>query len=281
MKQLLYLANVFLFGLASIGAAEDGVAARPSSAPDGAALKAGLYVHFGLPTFANRGESASAALKRFGEGPIDVASWPKAAKQAGLTFAVLTAKHEAGLCLWRSKNSDYDLTQTPCQGDLIAEFIRACEAEGILPGLHYSIPDEHLEGPKPKGPVGDLYFETIKKHLAELHALYPKVRVQLFDVSKRLTTVQFEELRALVQQLNPGCVVLDEKLAPRYSAATTLRAWMWSPTPKLIPFDQIATQSTTARDLNRGLLLNVGPDRSGRIPDDQMALLLKLRDSVH
>lgn len=57
--------------------------------------------------------------------------------EMGVPVAVLTAKHEAGFALWPSKYSNYTIASSPTVGqrDLVQEFVAACKAQGIKPGL--------------------------------------------------------------------------------------------------------------------------------------------------
>ena len=73
----------------------------------------GLYIHFGSATFANPGEKGTIPASRFAPASLNVQSWAHEAKQAGMTFAVLTAKHESGFCLWDSRLTDYKAPNTP------------------------------------------------------------------------------------------------------------------------------------------------------------------------
>jgi serine/threonine protein kinase len=163
----------------------------------------GLYIHFDISTF-----GGYAGAKNLGKVPpssfaptaLDVRGWARTARQAGMTFAVLTAKHEAGFCLWDSQDSDYDIGSSPVKTDILAEFIAACKAEGIVPGLHYSIPDAHNEGKLDfNGPVTPLLFSLIKKQVNELQSRYPEIRILKFDVSARLSRSQCRELCQIVQ----------------------------------------------------------------------------------
>lgn len=58
-------------------------------------------------------------------------------------YAVLTAKHTAGFCLWPSQHTDYHVGNSPVQTDVVREFIDACKRHGILPGLYYCLWDNH------------------------------------------------------------------------------------------------------------------------------------------
>ena len=141
-------------------------------------LKYGLYIHFGMDTFRQAGEKEPLPVERFAPASVNVKAWAHAAKEAGMTFAILTAKHESGFCLWDSKDYDYDIAHSPFKGDIISDFIAACKAEGILPGLHYSIYDTHNAGANSQqGGVSPAYFNVIKQHLTELNTRYAEIRI--------------------------------------------------------------------------------------------------------
>ena len=138
-------------------------AAGPLRAAEPADLKYGLYIHFGMDTFRQPGEKGQLPVERFAPPSVNVQAWVRAAKEAGMTFAVLTAKHETGFCLWDSQDYDYDIAHSPYKGDLMADFLAACQAEGIVPGVHYSIPDALNEGSvRFQGAVPPPYFKVIK-----------------------------------------------------------------------------------------------------------------------
>lgn len=87
---------------------------RPAETPTGRLtewqnLKYGMFVHYGMSTFTgfeiDTGNSPSSAYK---PTALDVRQWVKTAKQAGMQYMVLTAKHVAGHCLWDNKGPGYD-----------------------------------------------------------------------------------------------------------------------------------------------------------------------------
>ena len=69
--------------------------------------------------------------------------WARLAKAAGMKYAVLTAKHHDGFCLFDSALTDYKATNTKAGRDLVREFLEAFRAEGIKVGLYFSIIDWH------------------------------------------------------------------------------------------------------------------------------------------
>jgi len=137
--------------------------ALPTRAADATGLKYGLYIHFGMDTFRHTGEKGQLPVERFAPASVNVKAWAHTAKEAGMTFAVMTAKHESGFCLWDSKDYGYDIAHSPYKGELLADFIAACKGENIVPGFHYSIADAYNEGAvRYTGPVPPPYFKVIK-----------------------------------------------------------------------------------------------------------------------
>ena len=243
-------------------------------APD---LKYGLYIHFGMDTFRHAGEKGQLPAERFAPASVNVKAWAHAAKEAGMTFAMLTAKHESGFCLWDSKDYDYDIAHSPYQGDIIGDFIAACKAEGILPGVHYSIPDAHNEGAvRYQGVVPPPYFNVIKQHLAELNSKYPELRAIRLDGSTRFSAAQLDELSRIVKRLNPRCSLWTDNVGN----GTVINGWMWSPNAKLHPAQQLFNQYQQSQIAGKPFILNVGPDPSGNIPDIQIAILRQMKNLI-
>jgi len=247
-------------------------------------FKYGLYVHFGIPTFTGyQGAKGTgqALAERYAPTGLDVAGWIRTAKQAGMDCAVLTVKHEAGFCLWDADGYDYDVASSPVKTDVVAEFISACKAEGMIPGIHYSIPDAHNEGAvRFNGPVSAQYFEFIKNQTKELHTKYPEIKVHVFDIAFRLSKSQLRELRQTVKALNPSCAVLCEMgkaSESKYVCDTVNQGWFWSPNAQITPAQKIYAEYSDARARKFPFLLNVGPDKSGHIPDQDTATLMKLK----
>jgi len=109
----------------------------------------GMFIHFGMSTYVNL--AGKVYFKPDGSDPpsaykpdaLDVDQWVCVARDAGMKYAVLTAKHIAGFCLWPSKHSDYTVAAGGNTSDVVAQFVAACQRRGILPGLYYSSYDNH------------------------------------------------------------------------------------------------------------------------------------------
>ena len=182
----------------------------------------GMFIHLGLYSLPARGEWVKMGeqigeekydeyFKYFNPDLFDAKAWAKTAKQAGMKYAVLTAKHHEGFCLWDSKFTDYKITNTAFKRDLVKEFCEAFRAEGIRVGLYYSLVDwhhpdftidaRHPRRPKgcgpadPSGTVGgeatwakinagkdmNRYRQFMKDQVGELLSNYGRIDIVWFD----------------------------------------------------------------------------------------------------
>jgi alpha-L-fucosidase len=98
-----------------------------------------IQANIGIP----REEYAETA-KTFNPAQFDADLIARTAKEAGMKYLVITAKHHEGFCLWDSEYTDFDVANTPFKGrDILGELSEACKKHGIKFGLYYSILDWH------------------------------------------------------------------------------------------------------------------------------------------
>jgi len=170
----------------------------------------GLFLHWGLYAIPARGEWVRSTEKMpeeeylpffesFNPVDFDPKAWAKAAKQAGMRYAVLTAKHHDGFCLFDSKLTDFKSTNTPFGRDIVREFLDAFRAEGLKVGLYYSLLDWHHpdypaygdqnhpmrdnEAWKDKKHDFDKYLDYMHGQVEELLTGYGKIDIMWFDFS--------------------------------------------------------------------------------------------------
>ena len=161
----------------------------------------GMFIHWGLYAIPGRGEwvmgdeeiDTPVYEKYFEEWNPDhynPKQWAKAAKNAGMKYAVLTTKHHEGFCLFDSKYTDYKSTNTKCGRDLVREYVDAFRAEGLKIGFYYSLLDWH----HPDYPAyGDMYHpnrnnEAVKNEKRDfnkyLNYMHAQVRELLTNYGK-------------------------------------------------------------------------------------------------
>jgi len=80
-----------------------------------------------------------AMAKNFNPLKYDPDAWVKMAKDAGMKYIIITAKHHDGFALFNSKASKWDITDaTPYGKDLLKPLAKACKKYGIKLGFYYS-----------------------------------------------------------------------------------------------------------------------------------------------
>ncbi|MCK0156302.1 alpha-L-fucosidase [Cellulophaga sp. F20128] len=109
----------------------------------------GVVFHYDLHVFdgikygqGNNRIDPIADYQIFNPKKLDTDQWVKAAKDAGATFAILTATHETGFALFQSKVNPYSvkaLNWRDGKGDVVADFIASCRKYGIKPGIYLGI----------------------------------------------------------------------------------------------------------------------------------------------
>ncbi len=77
--------------------------------------------------------------KQFNPVKYDADAWVKMAKDAGMKYIVITAKHHDGFALFNSKASKWNVADaTPYGKDLLKPLAAACKKYGIKLGFYYS-----------------------------------------------------------------------------------------------------------------------------------------------
>ena len=201
----------------------------------------GMFIHWGLYAIPARGEWVRSIeemsveeyepfFEEFDPTDFDPRAWARLAKEAGMKYAVLTAKHHDGFCLFDSKLTNYKATNTRAGRDLVKEYLEAFRAEGLRVGLYYSIIDWH----HPDFPhYGDQnhpmrnhpecgnenrnfnrYLDYMHGQVRELCENYGKLDIMWFDFSYgdlRGEAWRATELVKMVRSLQPG-IILNNRL---------------------------------------------------------------------
>lgn len=109
----------------------------------------GLFIHWGLYAIPARGEwvrsheemkeeDYMSFFHEFSPDHFEPEKWARQAKEAGMKYAVMTAKHHDGFCLFDTKTTDFKYRE-----DLVRRYLDAFRKEGLKVGLYYSLIDWH------------------------------------------------------------------------------------------------------------------------------------------
>ena len=169
-----------------------------------------MFCHFGVNTFTDRewGDgSENPAI--FEPAHLDCRQWARAARQAGMRYAILTAKHHDGFCLWPTATTEHSVRRSPWrngQGDVVREFVDACRQEGILPGLYCSPWDRNATCYADPERYSAFYLEQLR----ELCSNYGPLAEIWFDgAGSAGYRYDWPRIMAVVRELQPEAVVFN------------------------------------------------------------------------
>jgi len=142
---------------------------------------------------------------------FDAEEWVKIAKNAGMKYMVLTAKHHDGFALFDSEVSDWNIVKSSAiKRDLVKEFIAACRKYNMKVGFYYSHEKDwmhHTRRQRDLNPLPDKYVSFVKKQITELLTKYGKIDLIWFDTPVN-EHEDFNKMCAeLVRKYQPECII--------------------------------------------------------------------------
>lgn len=175
-----------------------------------------MFIHFGVNTFTNRewGDGKESP-SIFAPSKLDTGQWARVARQAGFKAMILTAKHHDGFCLWPTKTTSHSVAASPWRsgkGDLVREFVDACRAEGLRPGLYLSPWDRNHPSYGDSPRYNDVYIAQ----LTELLTGYGPLAEVWFDGANgegpngRKQEYDWPRVWAAVKKMQPDAVVFSD-----------------------------------------------------------------------
>ena len=209
------------------------------------------------------------------------------AKLAGMKYIVFTTKHHSGFCMWDTKTTDFNITNTPYKKDLLKEYVEGVRKAGLAVGLYYSPEDFNFlrnnnilvrrRGLKLSDDIKSKYNDYIRQQTHELFANYGKIDVLFIDGNPK------EPCKDEAWKLQPnlvitrGAVSTPEQKLPGVandnlweSCITMGTQWQYKPTnDDLKSAGRSIEMLIETRAKGGNLLLNIGLDPYGKIPDPE------------
>jgi len=159
----------------------------------------------------------------FNPKKLDTDQWVKAAKDAGFTFAILTATHETGFALYQSNVNPYCMKALKFEdgkGDLVRDFVNSCRKYGIKPGIYLGIRWNSFLGVhdfKVNG-VGEFrenrqkwYNKMVEGMVKEICTNYGELFEIWFDGGADSPETGAPDVLPIVQQYQPNCLFYHNK----------------------------------------------------------------------
>jgi len=286
----------------------------------------GMFIHFGPVTLRgteigwSRGrevplEEYDTLYKEFNPVLFNADTWVKAAKDAGMKYLVITAKHHDGFCLWPTAVSHYHVGNSPFKRDIVGDLAQACRRQGITFCVYFTVLDWHDPDYPVKSPhdtslnvKGDMgrFVMTMKKELKEIVTRYHPFMLWFDGYWDKCWTIEDgKEIYHYLKTLDPRLIInnrlgkggalsdtqsVGDFLTPEQtigklnmkepweSCITICNQWAWKPNDQMKTLKQcIQTLERTAGG-NGNLLLNVGPMMDGRMEARQITRLKEMGD---
>ena len=200
--------------------------------------KFGLFIHWGVYSvpagfyhnkpvagigewIMNRGKIPMAEYQQFAKGynPIkyNADDWVKAAKEAGMKYIVITAKHHDGFANFATKASPWNIVDaTPYGKDALKPLAEACRKYGIKLGFYYSQAQDWNNGGAEAGGTWDKaqehdmddYINKVAvpqvKEICSNYGEFPSVI--WWDTPRDMNYERAKKLYDAVEQLRPDII---------------------------------------------------------------------------
>ena len=240
--------------------------------------------------------------------PVDfnAAEWAQLAKDAGIKYMVITAKHHEGFAMYDSKVSDFNIVKaTPYKKDPMRSLSEETRKRGIQFGFYYS---QFIDWHEPNGGRNSWDFDEKKKdylkyyrekgipQLKELMTNYGPLGIVWFDMPGGLTKEQTQHLVDTLRGLQPQ-TLFSSRVGQGLGDYKDFGDSEIPATPIDGPWESIYTHNDSwgyiEHDMNfkspreiirllasvaskgGNLMLNIGPDGTGKMPVYSIRYLLE------
>jgi alpha-L-fucosidase len=235
---------------------------------------------------------------------FNAAEWARFVKESGARYLVVTAKHHEGFAMFDSKSSPFNIVEaTPYHHDPMKDLVAACRSEGVKFGFYYS---QFLDWHEPNGGGNTWDFPQSAKNykayyaeksipqIKELLSNYGPLGLIWFDMPGGLNRDETLKFMDEVRQLQPDCLISsrvgnglgdfrdlgDSELPPHVIDGTWEALFTHNNSWGFVKNDfdfksprEILRLLASTSSRGGNLILNVGPDGSGRIPETSQRFL--------
>ena len=278
----------------------------------------GMFIHWGIYAVGGIHEQQQMRLhvpakeyqkyvNKFNPVKFDPAQWLDLAQETGMEYLVFTVKHHDGFCMWDTKETDYNIMNTPYSKDVLRLLADECHKRDFPLELYYSCADWHHPAYPNLGRHHEIetdpefhdmnkYMDFLKRQIRELCTCYGTIHGIWWDMNvPQLIDPSVEELIASLQPaavLNnrgygPGDYSTPERdfqeeavhpFAKPVEACDSIGQYSWGYRQDEDYFSvrKLERQIALYTALGGNFLLNAGPDAFGRFPEKAESILRRI-----
>lgn len=249
--------------------------------------------------------------QQFNPVEFDADEWVRIAKDAGMKYIVITAKHCDGFAMYDSDVTGYNIVDyTPFDRDPMMELRKACDKHGLKLGFYYSHNwdwhepnalgfDNKWDFPDRENKNPEIYYRG--KSIPQIKELVEKYSPEImwFDVPTDISEETSFEILQTVRNIKPDCIIND-RISHEHQERQLVMGDFYTP-EQYVPagldmdFETCMTLNDTwgfkyydhnwkksqtvvenlVKNASMGgnYLLNVGPDEKGKIPAKSVMIL--------
>ena len=291
-------------------------------------LRFGMFIHWGPVTLRgteigwSRGNQVPVKeydnlYKEFDPVLFNADEWVKTAKNAGMKYLTITAKHHDGFCLWPTAFTEHNIMHSQYKKDIVGELAKACKKQGIKFCIYFSVLDWydpnypiHLPDGKEIDPKANMdKFENVimKGELKELVTRYHPYMLWFDGNWEKPWTQRYAvEMYKYLKHLDPNLIINnrlgkgdhtkmtstsvgdyatpEQKIGtlnmkdPWETCMTICHQWAWKPNDEMKSLQECIQTLVKTSGGNGNLLFNVGPMLDGRMEARQIHRLKEMGD---
>jgi len=270
------------------------------------------FFHFGVNTFTDSEWGAGTEDPAvFNPTHLDTDQWIENIAAAGMTGAILTAKHHDGFCLWPSAYTEHSVKNSPYDGDVVAQFAESCRKYGVKFGFYLSPWDRNT----PAYGQAQAYNGYYANQLTELLTNYGEVFEVWFDGAigeeyQGIQTYDWDRWVALVRKLQPdACTAIAPPVpdiawvgnehgladgnvssvkgsgnqrfwAKNECDVSIRRGWFYHENQRPKGLGELMRIYYNSVGMNCTLLLNIPPNREGQLNEKDVKRLQEMGEAI-
>lgn len=245
--------------------------------------------------------------ERFKPSQFNPSQWARIMKDAGMKYMLFTTKHHDGFCLFRTRQTDFNVAHYT-GGDLLAPILEAFRQQGFMTGTYFSKPDWHTQtywwdvfptkGRNVNYPIQkyphrwEQFKQFTYNQLEEIMSGYGKIDILWLDggwvCKENRQDIDMPSIAQMARRHQPGLIIVDRTIHGPYENYQTPERtipetqlsypwesciplsddWGWVPQPRWKSPRTIINTLIEVVAKGGNLVLGVGPTAEGTIQSE-------------